>query len=479
MSEALCAPGKHVDVGRYHFRGPNPPVAFANQPGAPLIYHLLGAISEPASLVLTERDLLELLEQLLARRPGLPEAITAHLQRRDTTFLFLGFGLRQQYLRVLLHALRINRDDRSLAIEEGAPVTAPPDDTVLFYERGKITLYDEPVAAFVDELARRFHDSGGVLVSGGSETPGVRPRVFISYASEDAPRARRLFEGLERARDPPRGHSLVAGRPTAWKEAARRSLIVAFTPEAARQALAEPLKWSDIPAPAGGKFLMGCVDGDRGCDDGEKPRHDVRLPRGFKLMSHELTREEYARFVEVVGSTSVGRWLGPSGLKERSGPEGAHPMASVSWFEATLYCAVVGARLPTEAEWEYAARGGNPGGIYPWGNEEYSGGQANARGTRGRDRWEGTAPVGSFSPNGFGLFDMAGNVWEWTASVYGAYPYSAGGGRESSLSGEARVVRGGSFDGSPWFLRASLRVDCSPDFRGDYFGFRCARDGFP
>jgi len=200
LGEALRGSGKRVELGRYHFRGANPPVAFASDPAAPLVYHLHGVVSEPPSLVLTERDVLEFLERLLAQRPGLPDALSAHLQKRDTTFLFLGAGLRQQYLRVLLHALRINHDDRSLAVEEGGPAAGSPDDTVLFYERGKIALYDSPVAAFVDELRRRFEASGGAVAEPAAAGPAVaRPRVFISYASEDAARAKRLFEGLEGA----------------------------------------------------------------------------------------------------------------------------------------------------------------------------------------------------------------------------------------------------------------------------------------
>ena len=200
LGAALRAGGKRVEIERYHFRGANPPVAFANNPAAPLVYHLHGVVSEPPSLVLTERDVLELLERVLAQRPGLPDAVSAHLQKRDTTFLFLGAGLREQYLRVLLHALKINRDDRSLAVEESGPAAPEADDTVLFYERGKITLYDAPIATFVEDLRRRFEASGGAIAAAARPGPAVaRPRVFISYASEDATRARRLFDGLEQA----------------------------------------------------------------------------------------------------------------------------------------------------------------------------------------------------------------------------------------------------------------------------------------
>jgi TIR domain/SIR2-like domain len=199
LEQALRAARKPVAVEQYHFRGANPPVAFANAPRAPLLYYLHGTISDPPSLVLTERDLLEFLEKVVAQRPGLPDAIAAHLQKRDTTFLFVGFGLRHPYLRVLLYGLKVNQYDRSVAVEEGVTRADPSDDTVLFYERGKITLYDAPVVAFVAELARRFRAGGGPSADGEAAPLAVRPRVFISYASEDAAQARRLWDGLDRA----------------------------------------------------------------------------------------------------------------------------------------------------------------------------------------------------------------------------------------------------------------------------------------
>jgi TIR domain-containing protein/SIR2-like protein len=196
LEGAVRAAGRRVEVARYHFRGSNPPVAFANAPAAPLLYHLYGSIDEPPSLVLTERDVLEFLENVVAHRPGLPDAISGHLQRRDTTFLFLGFGLRHPYLRMLLHGLKVNQDDRSLAVEEALTGADPSDDAVLFYERGKITLQDAAVAGFVAELWRRFQAAGGAVAAPESGLPAVRPRIFISYASEDASQARRLHDVL-------------------------------------------------------------------------------------------------------------------------------------------------------------------------------------------------------------------------------------------------------------------------------------------
>jgi hypothetical protein len=199
LERALRATPRAIDIGRYHFRGEYTSPQFANTPRAPLLYYLHGAISDPGSLVLTERDLLEFLEKIVAQRPRLPDALSAHLQKRETTFVFLGFGLRHPYLRVLLHALKINQSDRSFAVEEGPANGNRPDDTVLFYQRGKITLYDTSVSAFVENLAQRFQDAGGAFSGTQPGLPAVRPRVFISYASEDAHQARRLWEGLDRA----------------------------------------------------------------------------------------------------------------------------------------------------------------------------------------------------------------------------------------------------------------------------------------
>lgn len=198
LEQALRAADKRVILGRYHFRGANPPLPETRSPGAPLLYHLHGAVGEPASLVLTERDLLEFLENVVAQRPGVPESIGGLLQMPRTTFLFLGFGLRHPYLRMLLRALKIDRVEKSLAVEEGEPPVGP-DDTVLFYSRGGIKLHDTQVAAFVAELARRYQEARGEETEPDDGLVTVRARVFISYASEDASYARRLHQALEAA----------------------------------------------------------------------------------------------------------------------------------------------------------------------------------------------------------------------------------------------------------------------------------------
>jgi formylglycine-generating enzyme required for sulfatase activity len=256
--------------------------------------------------------------------------------------------------------------------------------------------------------------------------------------------------------------------------------------ESIRGALASDLGWVRISAPPGGQFMMGCVADDKECFPHERAPHEdktrgpaTNLPRPFEIMSHEVTVGRFQRFIDAQ-STVIGRVLLPQGVSMRGQPNSSldsHPVVSVSWDDARNFCAFVRGRIPTEAEWEYAARGGNAAAIYPWGNA-YSPDQANGAGVAGKDQWWVTAPVGSFPPNGYGLFDMIGNAWEWTSSVYRAYPYRSDDGREDPTSRKDRVVRGGSFytGGIPQFLRVSNRYFYSPDNRLMDLGFRCVRD---
>jgi formylglycine-generating enzyme required for sulfatase activity len=275
------------------------------------------------------------------------------------------------------------------------------------------------------------------------------------------------------------GLVLVGVLGTLGASAARRESI--------RRSLASDLVWVRIPAPPGGEFLMGCVAGDTDCAEGERtpdaernPRPPTQLSRAFELTAHEATVDRFRRFIDAQ-STIIGRLLAPKGLVMEAQPDwsqGDHPVVLVSWDDARDFCAFVRGRLPTEAEWEYAARGGNAGRIYPWGNE-YSPDQANGHGVGGKDRWNRSAPVESFPPNGYGLYDMGGNAWEWTSSVYADYPYRSDDGREDPAPRGARVVRGGSWNDDPLYLRASARGVNSPASRYVYLGFRCARNGSP
>lgn len=223
-----------------------------------------------------------------------------------------------------------------------------------------------------------------------------------------------------------------------------------------------------IPA---GEFLMGSESGY----PNERPVHPVFID-AFALAQHPVTNTQYERFVRETGHrvpylddprAEATNW----DREARTYPAGhaQHPVVLVSWHDAHTYCEWAGGRLPTEAEWEKAARGGLEGRPYPWG-DEIDPSLANY------DNRNGTTLVGSYLPNGYGLHDMAGNVWEWVGDWYNAtyYPRSSQRNPQGPEKGSVRVLRGGAWLLFPQFCRVAYRFRNSPDFRSNLIGFRLA-----
>jgi formylglycine-generating enzyme required for sulfatase activity len=232
------------------------------------------------------------------------------------------------------------------------------------------------------------------------------------------------------------------------------------------------LEYVKIPP---GSFTMGCVEGDPDCYPREKPAHRVTISNGFWIGRTEAPVAAFERFLEANG----GAMPGEPGSGQMPGYNDAwgkkdHPMVKVSWDQAQSYCAWAGGRLPTEAEWEYAARGGLEGMRYPWGDER-SHEEANFWRSGGRDRWKYTAPVASFPANGFGLHDMAGNVYEWTSDWYDQHYYerSPEVDPHGPAEGRRKVARGGGGFLNQKVLRVSARLSADPKTRNVGVGFRC------
>jgi formylglycine-generating enzyme len=248
---------------------------------------------------------------------------------------------------------------------------------------------------------------------------------------------------------------------------------------------------------------VAVIGSDRGLAD-ERPVHQVRV-EAFRLDRTLVTVEAFARFVAATDAVTEAEAYGDSAVLDSAsgnwrlvpgatwhhplGPQGAaalpdHPVTHVSWNDAGRYCDWAGKRLPTEYEWEHAARQGHDGEpTYAMGNEIMREGQYLANFWQGQfplhntgaDGWLYTSPAGLLGLSPTGLTDMAGNVWEWTASWYVPYGAAAEGATE-------RVQRGGSFLCSPegcHGFRVSARGKATPDSSHMHVGFRCAADAEP
>lgn len=300
-----------------------------------------------------------------------------------------------------------------------------------------------------------------------------------------------------------------------------------------------------------GTYLMGAAD-DEGRPD-EYPRHEVKL-KGFWIDVTEVTNAQFKKFVDATGYVTTAEkapdweemkkqlppgtakpndslfvaaslvftppshpvslnnaslwwswkkgadWKHPQGEGSSIKGKENYPVVHISWFDAMAYCKWAGKRLPTEAEWEFAARGGRKNEKYFWGNEDVEAGNPKANTWQGNfpnkntawDKYVGLSPVKSFSANAFGLYDMAGNVWEWCADWYtDDYYTSLKNIRSENPQGPAnsydpmeptvpkRVVRGGSFLCNATYCkgyRLTSRMKTSPDTGLEHTGFRCVAD---
>lgn len=275
---------------------------------------------------------------------------------------------------------------------------------------------------------------------------------------------------------------------------------------------------------SGGPFLMGTDYEGAFPDDGEGPVREVKLDP-FWIDRTPVTNELFARFVqetsyrteaerfgwsfvfwahipqqrfsELVEDTvaaapwwckvSGATWRSPEGPGSNISSRAAHPVVHVSWNDAVSFCEWSGQRLPTEAEWEYAARGGLVQKIYPWGDQLRPGGKHLCniwqgefpKEDTGDDGFRGTCPVDAFPPNGFGLYSMTGNTWEWCADWFSpSFHRNASAINPSGPpSGDAKVMKGGSFLCHRSYCnryRVAARSSNTPDSSTSHMGFRCA-----
>ena len=301
----------------------------------------------------------------------------------------------------------------------------------------------------------------------------------------------------------PAGRHAAAARE---RRAARREAATYRVGQTFRDALRSGGEGPEMVVVPAGSFLMGAPADEGGRDDDEGPVHRVTIGEAFAVGVYEVTRGEYERFVGATGYAAGNRcysyegWFGGADRAGRNWREPGyrqseeHPVVCVTWEDAQAYVAWLsresGApyRLLSEAEWEYVARAGSET-AYGWG-DAIGENRANCRGCGSRWDNEGTAPVGSFQANGFGLYDVHGNVWEWVLDCWNDNYAGAPTDGSAWTGGDCnyRVVRGGSWNYTPRNLRSADRswghasedsLKYSTGGRNSSVGFRVARSLTP
>ena len=272
----------------------------------------------------------------------------------------------------------------------------------------------------------------------------------------------------------------------------------------------------------GGKFLMGTNDEEGFPEDGEVPVREITLDP-FYIDETTVTNFQFAEFIKATGyiteaerygwsfvfygllseedqkrdyqvaaptpwwyAVPGAQWNHPEGKDSHINERKDHPVVHVSWHDAQAYCQWIGKRLPTEAEWEYAARSGLVQKKFPWGDELTPGGEHRCNIWQGNfpdynsleDGFLGTAPAKSFKPNNFGLYNMAGNVWEWCNDWFSSDFHKAGPRKNPAgpLNGESKIMRGGSFLCHHSYCnryRVAARSSNTADSSTSNLGFRC------
>ncbi len=304
------------------------------------------------------------------------------------------------------------------------------------------------------------------------------PLDHVNWRAQTA----RLIESLERWLQPQQGGSPAPREPKPGE-------VFRDAPDAPEMVV--------VPA---GTFTMGSPDDEAGRTADEGPQHQVRIARAFALGRYAVTVAEFGRFVKATGyrteaernpdegiftwNAKKSEWgwcKGKSWRDPGMAQADNHPVVGVSWNDAVAYVKWLSEktakpyRLPSESEWEYAARADSTT-RYPWGNDPGTN-RANFYGSG--SEWSGkqTAPVGSFEPNAFGLYDMIGNVWEWLQDCWNDSYKGAPADGSAWESGDCglRVVRGGSWFARPGYARVASRGRVGPSSRSDDQGFRLAR----